>query len=327
MKKKVSIIIVNWNGLKYIHECITSLINQTYNNIEIILVDNASSDDSVNFVKLNFPDVKIIQNKENLGFAEGVNIGIKSSSGDFIALFNQDAVAKETWLEILVQSLDNSDEIAAVAGKVFYYGDKYEKDAIFCTWSKIDPYTACPYNFNENEPSNLVDYLTGCALLINKDILDEIGLLDTRYFLYFDETDWCARAIRAGYKLMYIPEAIVWHVVSASIKNYDLKLFYMERNRIRFAIKNFEYQYVPLVFIIYFGEIFFEFFRGIKEKNILIFNVKMKSIYWNIINLNKTFSARKRDFSKIKKIQSYNKSLPLKKYPIGAIEKFFSLKL
>lgn len=324
MDKLVSIIIVNWNGLNYIHECISSLLNQTYKNIEILLIDNASSDESVKFVLDSFPQVRVIQNRENLGFAGGVNIGITHSRGDLIALFNQDAVADQAWLEILVHSLEGSEDIAAVAGKVFYYGDTYGKDAVFCTWSKIDPYTAAPYNFYGDEPTAAVDYLTGCALLVKKSVIDKVGLLDTEYFLYFEETDWCARMVRAGYRLMYIPNACVWHVVSGSIQSSYMKSSYMVRNRLRFALKNFDLMYIPGVLFSLSFETFIDLLKGIKAGNLLDFRIKLKSFYWNFINLRSTLTARKRDFARIAVLQSYNKSLPLKSHPLGAVEKFFS---
>ena len=166
----VSIIIVNWNAKKFLKECIESLLSQSFTDYEIILVDNVSSDDSVSFVTENFPQVKIIQNNDNVGFAEGNNIGIKNSTGKIIVLFNPDVVADKKWLSILVDTLQSSEKIAAVTGKMYYLGDKYGKDAVFCTWSKINPYSAKPTNFYENEPLAKVDYLSGAAMVVKRDV-------------------------------------------------------------------------------------------------------------------------------------------------------------
>src|SRR5690348_6564113 len=219
MNPFVSIIIVNWNGMNYMKECIDSLLNLSYSNYEIILVDNASSDGSVEFVEKNYPKVRVIRNKENLGFAEGNNIGIRETKGELIALFNPDAVADKEWLSRLVSVLQSSENIGGVVGKIYYYGDKFGKDAVFCTWSKMDPYSAAPYNFHKNEPVSKVDYLSGAAMVVKREMINKIGSLDPGYFLYFDETDWCARMIRGGYDLVYVPTAIAWHVVSASVDN------------------------------------------------------------------------------------------------------------
>lgn len=321
MSSLVSVIIVNWNGRKYLEKCISSLLLQTYQDIEIILVDNASTDDSVEFVRERFPPVRIIYNDENLGFAEGTNIGIRASKGEYIALVNQDAFVHREWLARLVGAMEKSPEIAAAAGKVYYWGNAYGKDAVFCTWSKIDPYTARPYNFHDNEPESEVDYVTGCAALLRKTILDEVGLLDTEYFLYFEETDWCARAIRAGYKLMYIPEATVEHVVSGSISNAEYKTFYMMRNRLRFALKNFDMIFIPILIAGYKGESMYSFFQDVRNRGLSETRIRLRASWWNLVNIIDTVRSRQRDRDRIKKQVSYNRSLPLRKHKVLRIEK------
>ena len=320
----VSIIIVTWNGEKYLKECISSLMNQSYKHFEIILVDNASSDGSVEIVIKKFPFVKIVQNSANLGFAKGTNIGIMRAKGNLIALFNQDAVADKDWLANLVNAIEKSENTAAVAGKVFYYGDMYGKNAVFCTWSKIDPYTGSPSNFTGDEPLGKVDYLTGCAMLVKRKVIDEIGRLDTGYFMYFDETDWCARMIRSDYDLIYVPSAVVWHVVSASLGEGKLKLYYMVRSRIRFVLKNFDAIYIPVFLISFIFETIFELMNGIKQKNFQDLKIRFRAIYWNIFNICDTLKTRKEAFSAIKNIVSYNRSLPLRSHKIGVVERYIS---
>lgn len=321
MNPHVSIIVVNWNGMNYIKECIDSLLNLSYSDYEIILVDNASSDGSVEFVEKNYPKVRIIRNKENLGFAEGNNIGIRETKGELIALFNPDAVADKEWLSRLVSVLQNSENIGGVVGKIYYYGDKFGKDAVFCTWSKMDPYSATPYNFHKNEPVSKVDYLSGAAMVVKRDMINKIGFLDPDYFLYFDETDWCARMIRGGYDLVYVPTAIAWHVVSASVDNLLRKTYYMERGRMRFALKNFDTSYVPIFVLIFLAESFFIFCRDIKNKNLARTKVRIRAIFWNISNLSSTLKRRNNDTSILKKncqVRSYNKSLPLRELKVSS---------
>lgn len=311
----ISIIIVNWNAGKYLNDCIISLKNQTYKNYEIILVDNASSDNSIEFVKKHFSDICIIENKENLGFAEGNNVGIRNSKGEIIALFNPDAVADKNWLSNLIPILYSSDKIAASSGKMYYLGDKYGKDKIFCTWPKIDAITAMPFNYNDDEPFSKVDYLSGAAMVVKRDVVDKIGLLDKDYFLYFEETDWCARMIRAGYDLVYTPNALVWHAVSVTISESDKKIYYMERSRIRFAIKNFDHSYLLAFSIIFIAETFFIFFRDFKNGNSTRIRIRMHAIFWNLRNTVHTLCRRKHDMAVLKKngkLRSYNRSLPLK---------------
>jgi len=310
----VSIIIVNWNTKKFLKDCICSLQSQSFTDFEIILVDNASADDSVTFVKTNFPKVQIIENKENLGFAEGNNIGIKNSTGKIIVLFNPDAVAQKNWLNILVNAIIDKPKIAAVTGKMYYLGDDYGKNAVFCTWSKLDPISATPTNFHDDEPASLVDYLSGAAMVVRRDVLNKIGLIDKDYFLYFEETDLCARMIRAGYNLMYIPSAVVWHAVSP-LSTSEKKIYFMERSRIRFALKNFDSLYLVFFFFIFLSETLYVIFRDIKNRNFSRTKIRLKAIWWNLINFKNTINARKKCMSILKKngqIQSYNKSLPLR---------------
>lgn len=308
----VSIIIVNWNARQYLKKCIDSLLLQSFSDHEIILVDNASTDDSVSFVQANYPQVKIILNNENVGFAEGNNIGIKHSTGKFIALFNPDAVADKEWLNILVNAIQDKPKIAAVTGKMYYLGDKYGKDAVFCTWSKIDPLSANPTNFFDDEPTSKVDYLSGAAMLVRHDVLENIGLMDNDYFLYFEETDLCARMIRAGYDLMYIPTATVWHAVSP-LSNSKQKVYYMERSRIRFALKNFDFVYIIPFMLIFLGETFFVILRDIKNTNFSRTKTRLSAIRWNIVNIKNTVSTRKKHLSLLgPQAISYNKNLPLR---------------
>lgn len=314
MQLLVSVIIVNWNAKDYIEQCIDSILSQTYQNFEIILVDNASSDNSVKIVQQKYPQVKIIQNKENLGFAEANNIGINNSSGSIIALFNPDAVAEKNWLQRLIDVITHSDDVGGVAGKILYLGDKYGKDAVFCTWSKIDPFTANPTNYFDNEPISKVDYLSGAAMLVKRDILEKIGALDTDYFLYFEETDLCARMIRAGYDLIYVPTAIVWHAVSP-LSNSEKKIYYMERNRFRFAVKNFDIVYIPIFVFCYLAESLAIFLKDVKLGNIKRTKIRAAAIKWNILNLHKTWKCRQNHMIALKKsfrIRSYNRSLPLR---------------
>jgi len=312
----VSIITVTWNSAKDIINCINSIKKQTYTDFEILLIDNNSNDNSVDIVRKHYPDIQIIENKKNLGFAEGNNIGIQKASGEILAFVNPDVILDPNWLNNLVTKLQSSNKIGGVVGKIFYLGEKYPKDAIFCTWSKIDPFTATPYNFTNNEPASKVDYLSGAAMLVKKEVIDTVGLLDSNYFLYFEETDWCARMIRAGYDLIYVPNALSWHAVSTSTHS-DEKIFYMERNRIRFAIKNFDFFYLPFFFIIHFIEFLAIFGRDLKNKKFHMTNIRLKTIWWNIANLKKTISKRREDLLYLKNnnvLHSYNKNLPLRNF-------------
>ena len=311
----VSIIIVNWNSGNFLKGCIESLQTQSYRDFEIVLVDNASTDGSTEFVEKNFPEVRIIRSEKNLGFAGGNNLGILNSKSELVCLFNPDAIAEKNWLSTLVSVLQSSEKIGGAAGKLYYLDDRFGKNAIFCTWSKIGPLSGNPSNFYNNEPVSKVDYFTGAAMLVKRKMIQKIGLLDTEYFLYFEETDLCARMIRAGYDLIYVPTAIAWHAVSP-LSNSEKKLFYMDRNRIRFAIKNFDQNYMPIFWLILVGESFAIFLKDLKKHSFFRTKTRLKSISWNIRNMASIMKKRKEDFLLIKNnssLHSYNKKLPLRK--------------
>lgn len=304
----VSVIIVNWNGMNYLDNCLKSVRNQNYKPIEIIIVDNGSKDGSLDFVKKNYPEVNIIANDVNRGFAGGNNDGIKRAKGEFIALLNNDTVAHPDWLLHLVRIIRSSPRIAGVCGKIY---SLEVPDRVLFTLPKLNPYTASALWVTINPGVHKVDYLSGNAMMVRRSVIDEIGEMDEEYFAYYEETDWCARMIRAGYELLYVPDAVIWHKQFGSSSG-KFQFYQMERNRIRFALKNFDLYYL-IIFVVFYP---FDFFprliyflltSRLEEAWLLT-----KALFWNALSLRKTFQARRRDFKKIKMPGSYNRNLPLK---------------
>lgn len=323
----VSILIPNWNSLEHIQQCIDCVIKSTYRPVETILIDNNSNDGSVEFVSEKYPSVKILRNRENLGFASAMNIGIREATGDLIVLLNQDAFLDTRWLGQVVRALMESHDVGAACGKLFYWNPNSPL-RVFCTWSKVDPYTGMPYNFSDDEPASRVDYVTGAAMMVKREVIESIGDLDTGYFLYFDETDWCARMIRAGYKLLYLPDAIAWHVLSSSISDSQVKTYYMIRNRIRFVLKNFDLSHIPLFMIFYFFESFYEFLTNLRRMDFTETKIRLRALCWNLRHVVGTLCSRRRDLSLLgqrnKMVLSYNSNLPLRRYKVGWVEKHLS---
>jgi len=204
---------------------------------------------------------------------------------------------------------------------MFYLQNNLKTDKVFCTWSKINPFSVNPYNFRDNEPTSKIDYLSGAAMLVKKEIINKVGFLDPDYFLYFDETDWCARMIRADYDLVYVPDAFVWHAVSASISQSEKKIYFMERNKIRFAIKNFDSAYLVIFSCILFIESFYIFGRDVVRRNFVRTKIRLRAISWNILNIKNILIKRRDDMSfltKSRKPKSYNRSLPLREFKTGS---------
>ncbi len=246
---KASIVVLGYNGEKYLGEAFDSLINQNFpkEDYEIIYVDNCSTDNSVIIAKeysKKFKNFKIIINKDNLGFSAGNNIGIRVSKGEYVALFNHDAVADRNWLKELVDVMEKDKKIGAAGGKIYYYNSN---DLYFGGGKVL--YGGFCWNWSLNDRDGECDYVSGCAMLIRRNVLDEVGLLDEDYFMYYEETDLCTRIRRAGYKIWYTPKAIVWHNVPKKSKRASKYItYFMHRNRVIYCYKNYKYNRLFLIF-------------------------------------------------------------------------------
>lgn len=216
------------------------------------MVDNASIDGSADYVRENFPWVTVIRNEKNLGFAGGNNIGIINATGDLIALFNNDALADWKWLEELVNTILISSKIGVVGGKIY----QNKSSQIWFSGSNFFPCSCKPWLFvNDHKKVNAiknVDVVSGCAMMFRREVIEKIGLLDEGYFFYFEDTDFCLQAKRAGFKLLYNGNAIVWHEGGATIKRVGLKKRYIEyQSKFRFILKNLPFFQIVAALILH----------------------------------------------------------------------------
>jgi GT2 family glycosyltransferase len=238
----ISVVVLNWNGVKVLNPCLSSLRTQTYTPLEIIVVDNASTDDSVNFVRERFPDVKLIVNEKNLGFGGGNNVGILASRGRYIMMLNNDTRLDSKCIEELKRSIERDDRYGACASKILL---EYEDNLIDAAGIVICP-DGLSIGRGRLEKGNTYDeeaevfFASDCACLYRREMLEDIGLYDEDFFAYADETDMGWRAQLAGWKCIYNPKAVVYHFHSASAGTYSpFKAYLVERNRIWVAIKSF----------------------------------------------------------------------------------------
>ena len=239
-EKKVSVVVVNWNGQRFLEDCLGSLSRQTYANREIILVDNGSTDSSVSYVREKFPDVKIIELRENTGFTGGNAAGLKAADGDFVALVNNDTRADEQWLENLVEPMRKDPRIGICASKLVV-ADTESID------SAGDGMTSAGVGFNRGHGADLNTYsslepvFAACAAgaVYRCKMIDEIGFLDEDFFLYDEDVDLSFRAQLAGWKCVFVPDAIVHHRGNAtSVRLSDTHVYYHTRNLEFVWIKN-----------------------------------------------------------------------------------------
>jgi len=241
MNKLVSIIIVNFNGAEYIVDCLESLINQTYEDFEIIVLDNNSVDNSVELIK-KYPLVKLIESTENLGFAKGNNEAINQSKGEYIALLNNDARADSEWLGNLVNVLERNTELGSCGCKIIshYDPDVMDSAGLLVNASGMSRGRGRNENVQKYNVSEPILIPSGCAAMYRRKALEEVGLFDEDFFCYCEDTDLGFRLQIAGWKCFYVSEAIVHHRYSASAGKYSLfKTYLVERNHYWFVIKNY----------------------------------------------------------------------------------------
>ncbi len=238
----ISVIILNWNGLEVIESCLESILQQTYKPLEIIVVDNGSVDGSPDLILNRFPQVRLILNGKNLGVAEGNNIGIRASHGQYIMILNNDTRLHPQCIERLIQSLKRDKRCGATAPKILFNHDRHLVDAagivIYPDGLSIGRGKMQPSERYDKEIEVLCP--SGSAALYRREMFEEIGLFDKEFFAYAEDTDLGCRARLAGWKTFYVPEAIVYHHHSKTFGIYsESKAFLVERNRIWVAWKNF----------------------------------------------------------------------------------------
>ena len=239
-----SIVIPNWNGQKFLDKCLRSLQKQTLKDFEIIVVDNSSSDDSVPFIKKNYPGARILELPKNLGFAAAANRGIKEAGGDLIALLNNDTEADKNWLEQIKQAADENPEAGFFASKMLDFKNHSIIDScgVGITWAGRSFNIGLGEKDSAKYEKNAYVFgACGGAAIYRKELLNQIGLFDEDYFMYMEDVDLSFRAQIAGFKCLYVADAKVYHLGSGSsggaLSPFAFRLY--TRNRWLFIFKNF----------------------------------------------------------------------------------------
>lgn len=254
MQKKIGIILVNYNGYEDTIECVKSIKKSTYRNYKIIIVDNASPDGSGNRLNdkyLNDSDIVVILNKENAGFSEGNNIGleyIEKEKIDYILMLNNDTVVEPEFLYKLIEGARETNFEGLYSGKILYY---FDKDRIWYAGGKYNYLkgTAIHEGVNENDDNKhynmtkKMEFICGCCIFMNIDIYHQLGKLSDEYFLYAEDLDYSLTAQKLKIPMYYIPDARIYHKVSASTSKLStLSQYYMIRNRFH-IIRKFHRNY------------------------------------------------------------------------------------
>jgi len=302
----ISIIIVNYNGKKWLKKLFNSLFSQTYEKFEIIFVDNASNDDSIEFIKNNYNDgrIKILKSEKNLGFAGGNNFGIRNAIGQYVLLINNDTWIENNFLEKIVNFYNNNNFDIVAPREVNY--DKTEKDNNRSIM--IDFLGHFAYKKFKNKDF----YLSGVCLFFDKDFYIKTQGLDNNFFMYVEETDWFWRLNLLKIQFSYIDNLYIYHAIAGTTGlgiKYNIFLW-RNQNTLQMLLKNYRWYNLLWVLPIYFIQNIFEilFFIIILKPSIACTYVK--GWYFNIANFKKIMQKRKwvqknrliGDFEVLKKI-------------------------
>jgi hypothetical protein len=292
MNKRVSIISVNYNQLKVTCELLQSLRNLTYDNVEVIVVDNGSPENPSDVIKASFPEVKYLRSDVNLGFAGGNNLGIQQSTGDYLMFLNNDTEVDPSFLEPLVELFETNPDAGVASSKIIYFNSGGIIQ--YAGSTSINPFTGrnkrIGFMEKDNGQYNSVqetDLAHGAAMMVPRKVIEKTGVMPEFFFLYYEEVDWCESIKRAGYKIYVVPQSKVYHKESMSVgKNSTLKTYYLTRNRLLFMRRNTS-GYIKVFWILFFVMISL-------PKNTVQFMIKReinhgkafwKALLWNVTHL------------------------------------------
>lgn len=263
MSTEVSIIIVNFNGERYLKRCLTSVLAQTYPNFEVILVDNGSTDGSVVLVREQFPSVQIIEAGENLGFAKANNVGIQATDARYVATLNNDTWVELDWLAQLISVMESDPRIGTCASKMLF---AHQPEIINSAGVNVDPVGIAwdrlggvPETQDVREP---IDVFAACAgaALYRRAVLEDVGLFDEDFFIYLEDVDLSWRSQLMSWRTVYVPQARVYHVHSGTTREASpFKNFHLARNKVWMVVKNYPspqfWLYLPLILLYDLGSI------------------------------------------------------------------------
>ena len=312
MNPLVSVVIVNWNGKANLRQCLNSLFKVKYSPLEVIVVDNGSTDNSVTLIKEKFPNVKIVEAKKNLGFAKGNNLGYEKSTGDYILFLNNDCIVTDNFLEKLVLYLKKNPVVGIVQPTILFYRpntifhNKINSVGSFFLKSGFLYHQDYGKNFVRQKYSKPFEVFSayGACFLVKKEVIKKVGLFDKDYFAYFEETDLCHRVWLAGYSVMTYPSVHVFHKGAQTSEKLSSTFvqFHSFKNKFYSYLKNLGTYYLLTMLLPHFliseiGSILYIFF-GKPDYAWAI----QKAIFWNIVRFKKIIAGRRKVQKNIRKV-------------------------
>ena len=312
IKSSVSIVIPHWNNVDVLSECLESISNTDFENLETIVVDNASTDNSVASVRSNYPNVKLIENDKNYGYAGGCNLGAEAASGDYLIFLNNDTVQEKDWISNLIKTINSDDKIAAVQPKILNYYNRNVFDYAGGSGGHMDIYCfpfarGRIFSFQENDEGQYNNkekcfWSSGTCFMVRRELFQKAGGFDKSFFAHMEEIDLCWRLYAMGFEVWVEPDSVVYHKNALTLPMYSHKKYYLNhRNSLLMLLGNYSIKNIFLIGIP----------RLILEKMACLYSILMldwrhftailRSLFWIIFHPNVIMKKRK-SFSKIRTI-------------------------
>jgi len=297
----VSIIIVNWNGLSQMKECLESLSKINYKNYEVIISDNGSNDGSLEYlnkIKNRFPKLVVVENGENLGYAEGNNVGYEKAKGELILLLNNDTIITSGFLKPLVDTLLSNKNIGGVQPKILSYPKKEIIDSVGSYFISSGFLYHEGHNRKDKgkyDTNTEIFTMKGACMLFRREVIEKVGgIFDPDYFAYFEETDLCQRIWIAGYKVVYTSKSKIYHKGGETAKklNSAFVLYNSYKNRYYTYLKNFEFSTLLKVFPMHLIYCEISMIAYLLTLNFPSAIATQKALLWNLQNIKKIREGR-----------------------------------
>jgi GT2 family glycosyltransferase len=313
---KLSVVIICWNDLRVLRDCLHSIYQGTHStDFEVLVSDNGSTDGSVEFIRQRYPEVRVLENRANLGFAKGNNVGIRASNADYVLILNPDTIIHDGALDRLVQFAERHPEAGAFGCRVLNPDGTYQTSArLFPTvrryWvsalglkklasvSSLFLFEEYPRWFGETERP--IDWQSGCCVMFRGDLLRSLGGFDGQFFYHFEEVDLCRRVWAAGHPILFTPEAVITHLGGQSVGRFPVR-FEIEkhRNRYRYFYKHFGPQ------------------AARQCRRLSIARIRVRQLGYMLISLWKPTDLIQRRLEMYREVVRWNKALD----PVGFVER------
>ena len=327
----VSIIVLNYNGKKFLKDCFDTLLNCTYPKLELIMVDNSSTDDSVALISENYKQVKIIQTGSNSGYSKAYNISFKQAKGKYFILLNNDVKVEPDWIEPLVEAAEKDEKTGALQPKIVSMIDKGYFEYAGSSGGFMDKYgfpflrgrvvNTIEKDYGQYDDEAEVFWTSGAAMFVRAEALNKSGALDEDFVHHMEEIDLCWRLHLAGYKLKVVPSSKIHHYAGATIKQDSfMKMYWNHRNSVFMLIKNLEWHnLIRVLFVRSIIDVLAVLF-SLMIMNLVHMSAIIVAYGWLILNIRLVLKKRK-ETQKMRSVP--DKHILPKLYPKSLVFQYF----